>query len=123
MYNNQEQGKRGEYIAAWYLEKNGYPIIKKHFTDRFGEIDLIVMDDDQLVFVEVKYRMGENCGLPEESVNRFKKRKIKSAILSYLSKYPTENFRIDIIAIVEKNREKTVMIRHHRAAFDIYSVY
>ena len=55
MYNNQEQGQRGEDIAAWYLEKNGYPIVKKHFTDRFGEIDLVVMDKDQLVFVEVKY--------------------------------------------------------------------
>jgi len=123
MYNNQEQGKRGEDIAAWYLEKNGYPFVKKHFTDRFGEIDLVVMDKDQLVFVEVKYRMGENCGLPEESVTRWKKKKIKQAILSYLSKYPTENFRIDVIAITEKNLQRTVNIRHHKAAFDIYSVW
>mgnify|MGYP004007977185 CR=1 FL=1 len=121
MYHNQEQGKRGERIAAWYLEKKYYKIAKKHFTDRFGEIDLIAIDKDQLVFIEVKYRMGKTCGLPEESVNKFKKRKIKLAILSYLSKYPTENFRIDIIAITEKITDKVVNVRHHKAVFDIYS--
>jgi|TARA_B100001971_G_C18171355_1_gene527320 putative endonuclease len=121
MYNKQ-QGERGERIAAWYLTKKGYPLVKKHFTDRLGELDLVIMDQDQLVFVEVKYRMGENCGLPEESVNKQKKRRLRSAILSYLSKYPTDDFRIDIVAITEKKDLGTINIRYHKAVFDIYSV-
>lgn len=115
--HKQKTGKWGEDVAAWYLDKNGYEIITRHYTSRFGEIDLIAKDNDELVFVEVKCRLGTGSGEPEESVNWHKISKLKRVISAYLSRNPAEKFRIDVVAITRKP-DKKVSIRHHKSLSD-----
>ena len=56
MYENREIGNLGENIAAKYLESSGYHILDRNFRARQGELDIIAVDNDELVFVEVKTR-------------------------------------------------------------------
>ena len=81
---SQNLGTWGENIAAWYLSGRGFRILKKHFTSRFGEIDIIAKDQGQTVFVEVKTRLKNLRGLPEQSIDFQKQRKLQKTIFAYL---------------------------------------
>jgi len=60
-------GRAAEMQAAEYLMNLGYTIITRNYQIRGGEIDLIALDGDELVFVEVRWRTDD---LGEESVGR-----------------------------------------------------
>ncbi len=111
----QNIGDWAERVVAWWLSKKGYKIIKNHYTSRFGEIDLIAEDNGQVVFVEVKFRMGIKGGLPEEYANFRKRRRMKKAILSYISQNLISNFRVDVVGIYTSKNKKSLKIRHHKA--------
>ena len=96
-------GNTAEDLAAQYLRAKGYAILKRQYRTKFGEIDLVARLGDEIVFVEVKARKGTGFGHPEESVTETKLEKISAAGHQYLSKYPAESFRIDVISITYKN--------------------
>lgn len=72
-------GRQGEDIAARYLKTKGYKILKQNFYIRGGEIDIIALDKDTLVFIEVKTRASQKYGLPEESITPTKLKYLKHA--------------------------------------------
>jgi putative endonuclease len=74
--NTREKGNDKEQLAAEYLSKNGMRITERNFRSRQGEIDIIGYDGGYIVFVEVKYRAGENKGNALAAVNITKQRKI-----------------------------------------------
>ena len=74
--NNIEKGKLGEEIAAKYIVSKGGKIIERNYKIKIGEVDLIVLINGELVFVEVKSRSNINYGYPSEAVNYKKKQKI-----------------------------------------------
>ena len=96
-------GNVGEKLAASYLRKLGYKIIGKNFRCRLGEVDLIALEGDSLVFVEVKTRWSKSFGLPEEAVT-FRKLKAIAKVGEYYrivneEKELPESSRIDVVAI------------------------
>lgn len=97
-----ELGKKGELLAKGYLEKKGYIILEENFRTRFGEIDLIATQDGEIVFIEVKTRTGMDHGLPCESVNGKKQKKIRGVASYYLmvSGNTWRKCRIDVIEIL-----------------------
>jgi len=97
----QQSGSHGEELALKYLEDQGYRRLEQQWRSRYGEIDLIMMDQDELVFVEVKLRSSHDFGLPEEMVSRSKTNRISKTAECYLEKNnPEERFwRFDTIAI------------------------
>lgn len=115
----QKLGTWGEHLAAEHLRKKGYLILEHHHTSRWGEIDLIAKDGSQVVFVEVKTRVGKDWGLPEEAVNRTKARHLRKPILAYVSEKNINNFRFDVVAIDKKEGKRAPEIRHHAAVSDI----
>lgn len=97
---NQALGKSGENLAALYLNKKGYDLISQNFRIGRYEIDLIMRDNDQLVFVEVKTAKSTVYGDPIESIDHRKVANLLSAAGQYLSTYPGEtSIRIDIVTI------------------------
>lgn len=82
--NRRAQGSYYEKIAASYLETQGLQILECNFHCRIGEIDLIAMDGNCLVFVEVKYRANDHCGSPEAAVTRAKQRTIRRVAEYYM---------------------------------------
>ncbi len=107
-------GKLAEEMAAKFLENNGYNVIERNFRTRFGEIDIVATEGDTLVFVEVRFRSSKGFGLPEESIDRRKIRKIVSTADRYISmkNLHFSDIRFDVIAV---DREG---IRHIKNAFE-----
>ena len=114
-------GNHGEDIACWYLARKGYKIRQRHYTCRFGEIDIVAEDRGMVVFVEVKTRSGDSQSVPEQAVSQKKLANLRKAIFSYLSRNSVTDYRIDILAIIYKAKENKVFFRHHAAVSDIRS--
>ena len=95
-------GDIGENAAVRYLKRQGYKIIERNFSCRFGEIDIIAKDKDYLVFVEVKARMSRAFGDPAEAVDLKKQQKIRDVAQLYLIKTgkTEKNCRFDVVALL-----------------------
>lgn len=100
--NKREIGTTYENLATKYLESNNIKILEKNFRCRFGEIDIIGMEKDTLVFFEIKYRTSNTTGYPEEAVHTRKQRTICKVADYYRMKKSISMFqpmRYDVIAI------------------------
>jgi putative endonuclease len=113
----QALGRRGERLAEGFLQRAGLRIIARRFRLRRGEIDLIALDGDCVVFIEVKARQGGACGFPAESVTPTKQRKICRVALAFLSArhWHERACRFDVVEIVVGG--KTPEISHIPDAF------
>jgi putative endonuclease len=110
----QKIGEKGEKLAVKFLKKKKYKIMDRNFhAGRYGELDIVAKDKDELVFVEVKTKTDEQFGSPEEEFTYQKKRKMYRAIQNYLfKKYLTDKeWRADLIAIEITNNKPE--IRHY----------
>lgn len=98
-------GNKAENLAAKMLRKKGMRIIETQYKTKFGEIDLIALDGDEVVFVEVKARRTADFGHPEESVTASKLKKIMAVGAQFLSEKNWEQrpHRIDVVAITYEN--------------------
>ena len=98
---NLEIGRLGEVIAKRYLQNKGYRIVKQNYRTKYAEIDLIARSKDILVFIEVRTRKDEQLGTPEESINRYKIRKLIRNAQAYMARMSyAGKCRIDAICIV-----------------------
>lgn len=97
-------GEQAEDAARRYLRKNGYRILERNYTSRFGEIDIIARKLDTISFVEVKARTNTDFGAPSIFVTPQKQTKIKKTALFFVSevKFNDLNYRFDVISIVKK---------------------
>ncbi len=106
----KELGEAGEDAAAQFLQNKGYQIIVRGYRNRVGEIDIIAMARESLVFVEVKSRSGLAYGRPAEAVTVAKQRRILRMAECYLqqTKQWNQPCRFDVIEVLldEKNRLK-----------------
>ena len=107
-------GAYGESLAAEYLRKQGYTIVTKNWRCSIGEIDIIAQDGDALVFVEVRTKHGTRLGSPEESITTTKQTKLIDLAYSYLAEMavPTDNWRIDVVAVVLDSGNKLIRLTH-----------
>jgi putative endonuclease len=109
---NYNKGRGGEMMALDFLLKKGFQLVEMNYENKIGEIDLIMIDKDWLVFVEVKLKVGDKFGSPEEMINKRKLYQIKKVAESYLilenpiAKY-FKKYRIDAVCIV-LNEDKTI---------------
>lgn len=107
-------GRIGEDLACEYLAEHGYQIIERNFQKRYGELDIIAIDGSTLVFIEVKTRIGNAFGKPEEAVTTWKLREVIQTVQFYKSLHPElpESMRIDIIGI-ELDTDETIIYFNH----------
>jgi putative endonuclease len=99
---NRAKGRIGEDIAVKYLKKHKYQIVERNYSNKLGEIDIIALDGDYLVFVEVKMRETTQFGMPREAVTIYKQRHIIRAAQLYLyqNKLSGVPVRFDIVEIL-----------------------
>lgn len=105
-YNRRQVGNAYERRAEQFLCKEGMHILEKNYRCRQGEIDLIGMHRNCLVFVEVKYRRTKKTGLPEEAVGINKQKRICRVAEFYLYTHPQYGncmIRYDVVAIEGKD--------------------
>ncbi len=99
------KGREFEDTACEYLLSLGYRIVKRNFHCRVGEIDIIAIDGETLVFVEVKGSSSNNFGDPAERISKRKMDRIIKCIESYISSNTTESIRIDLVIVRGKDIE------------------
>ncbi|PCI18504.1 MAG: YraN family protein [Piscirickettsiaceae bacterium] len=93
-------GQHGEDLALAFLLDNGFTLIQRNYHSRYGEIDLIMQDNDYIVFVEVRYRSSKQFGGALFSVDRRKQAKLIKCAQQYMLCEPTRLAqRFDVIAI------------------------
>jgi len=111
-------GNRGERAAARYLKRKGYRILARQLRNRFGEIDLIALDQSTLVFVEVKTRSSHAKGHPADAVNETKQRQLTQAALAWLKRRRQlhRSGRFDVVAITWAPQGDPI-IEHFQNAF------
>ncbi len=101
-----KKGQSGEKIAEMFLRGKGLKLVEKNFRAKTGEIDLIMKDKGDLVFIEVRIRSNPNFASGAESVTKSKQRKIINTANIYLQKHIKEfqnGARFDVISISAKN--------------------
>lgn len=101
MYKRHEIGKLGEDLAVKYLQQQNYKVIERNFECKQGEIDIIALDKNELVFIEVKTRTNIKFGKPAEAVDDTKQKHLIKAVKYYLYSRHLENefVRIDVMEI------------------------
>lgn len=117
---NKYKGDRGEAFARSYLIGLGWVILEAPFRCRIGELDIIALDQQDLVFVEVKSRMTLEFGDPIMAVNRTKQKKIIRMARFFLASRPSMDFRycrFDVLGLIPENSHDSYQIRHIRDAF------
>lgn len=111
-------GRRGEDLAARYLESIGLVVLSRNWRCREGELDLVATDGRQLVVCEVKTRTGTGYGGPAEAVTDQKAHRIRRLARRWCAAYqvggcPT---RYDILSVLWPPGG-TPRVRHLRGAF------
>lgn len=116
---NKDIGYLGEHLAKEFLIKCNYKIIISNYRNRFGEIDLICLSDDILVFTEVKSRYSHKYGAALESITTSKINKIKKLAEFYIYKEKNINYliRFDVIEVYFNYFDNCVKINHIEDAF------
>ena len=116
--NYREIGDVGEEATANFLLKNGYEILKRNYTVRGGEIDIIAKKNDVIAFVEVKTRGKNPIVTGENAITKSKKQLIiKTAERFLLNLNEPCNCRFDV-AVVEAKEMKVVRLKYYVSAFD-----
>ena len=88
----------------------GLPPAGTRFRCREGEIDLILVREPYLCFVEVKLRKDADLAQARESVTPAKQRKVRTAALRYLSQHPSRlQPRFDVVEVYAPQGVETVL--------------
>ena len=96
------KGRAGEAAAVFLLEEKGMQILSKNFRSRSGEIDIIALEGETIVFVEVKTWSSYGMDALEQAIDAKKQRKIIETSKYFLllhRKYRYMAVRFDVIFI------------------------
>jgi len=107
-------GSRAEKQAEDYLARRGLRQVARNFHRRGGEIDLIMLDHDCLVFVEVRYRKSTRFVTPATSVDARKQRKIIRTAALFLARntrYANRTMRFDVVAITGDDQSQVQWVQ------------
>lgn len=108
-------GKTAEDKTSAFLRKNGYKILKRNYSCRFGEIDIIAEKEEYIIFIEVKARKKGSLVSPIEAVDSKKVKRIMLTAEDYISKTETVlQPRFDVAEVeVSENADKSLSYSLH----------
>jgi putative endonuclease len=100
--SRQTTGRAAEQQARSHLEQQGLRLLAQNWACRVGELDLVMLDGDTVVFVEVRYRKHAGWGGALESVDARKRGKVSAAAQFFLQQEPRwakHPCRFDVVAM------------------------
>ena len=117
MGKHNDTGKRGEDLAAQFLEEKNYRLLERNWRHGRAELDIIAMDGKTMVFAEVKTRSDDIFERPENAVKNKKRGLMIKAAIGYMHKTKHENaIRFDILSVILRGG-KDPQIDHFKDAF------
>jgi putative endonuclease len=95
------RGVWGEQAAARFLRRQGYKILVRNYSSKWGEIDLVCRHQDTLVFVEVKARAMDAWAAPATAVTATKQRRLIRTAYAYLQELKRDDIpvRFDVVEV------------------------
>jgi putative endonuclease len=98
------QGRKGERIACRYLLRQNFDILARRYGSRSGELDIVALEQDTLVFIEVKTRSSKEFGEPWEFVDWRKQQIVRRTAEEFIANYDLGQYpyRFDIVSVVGK---------------------
>src|SRR4051812_11343718 len=113
-------GRVGERLAAEHLERLGYQVVARNHRTRFGEIDLVVADDETIVFCEVKTRRA-GSGAPWDALDDRKRKQVRSMGAAWLAETHDRpraaELRFDAVGVIVDAGGALVELVHLEGAF------
>jgi putative endonuclease len=112
-------GRFGEQLATEVLVAHGLVLVERNWRCADGELDIIAVEDQTLVFVEVKTRSSLAYGDPAEAVNQAKAARLRRLAVRWLAEHPDPHWpelRFDVVAVV-RCAPGGPTVRHIRGAF------
>jgi putative endonuclease len=105
-------GRRAEILAAGELGRRGYRIVGSNYHCRYGEIDLIAKDGETLVFVEVRSKTSTGHGLPSETVDAVKQKKLIMTARCYLTEKDLRDLscRFDVVEVIFQDEKPKIEV-------------
>lgn len=103
-----DKGQAIEQAVATYLQAQGAQILHRNFQSKQGEIDLIAQYEDQLLFIEVRFRHSAAYGEASATVTRFKQKKIIQCARFFLCRYPqyvNVSCRFDVVGVTLRDSQ------------------
>lgn len=104
-------GHDAEMTACDYLQRQGLKLVERNYLCKRGEIDLIMRDGQDMVFVEVRYRRNNHFGSSAESVDWRKQAKLLATAQHYLQQHPKaaqSACRFDVVALTTENTQPVI---------------
>jgi putative endonuclease len=103
MAEKDELGRRGEQVAADWLQERGYALLERNWRCAAGEVDLIMRDGPTTVFVEVKTRSSLAFGHPFEAITSAKAARLRRLAAAWCrERGPAPGpLRIDAVSVVD----------------------
>lgn len=111
---NKKIGGLGEQAAKEFLIKNGYKIVETNYFCRFGEIDIVALEDKCLVFIEVKTRTSDKYGMPQNGVNYWKKKHLELSARNYIEHKRMAEYiaRFDVVEVFAKYADNNFIVEN-----------
>ena len=118
-------GTRSERAAARFLKGQGYRILVRNFTCDLGELDIIALDKDCIVFVEVRSTEAGNSLGPALSVDLAKQKRLSRLALYFLQTKRLLNHaaRFDVLTLSWPPQQRQPTIEHFKHAFEAVGNY
>lgn len=114
-------GKEGEEKVAQHLKSRGYIILKRNWRDRYGEIDIIAENDENIVFVEVKTRSEGAIVSGFEAIDIGKMRRTKNLAMMFVKRLNTDlEPRMDVAEVTvskDKDGNKIWKLNYIKSAY------
>jgi putative endonuclease len=101
-------GRRGEELAAEYLEHEGFRILERNYRCSQGEIDIVAADHRTLVACEVKTRSGVGFGAPAEAVTKQKLHRLRRLTVQWAREHHLtfDGLRVDIVGVLRSGSDE-----------------
>ena len=117
MTDKKRLGDCGEEYTVRYLEEKGFHIVERNWHSRYGEIDIIAVNEQYLLLVEVKTRRAGSMIPGEQAVTPQKQQRLVLTAQCYLQRYPTElQPRFDVAAVTTEG-DRITGFAYYESAF------
>ena len=116
-----KKGEKGEEAAAGYLQGKGYNILHRNYHCKYGEIDIIALYEEFIVFIEVRSRSND-LNAAFSSVSYRKRIKLIRSALDYITnneRFEKFCIRFDVIGIITDRKTGLYRITHLEDAFRV----
>jgi putative endonuclease len=119
----KQLGRSGEDLAADHFERLGYRVLARNHRTRWGELDLVLADEDEdtIVFCEVKTRRLGTGGDPFDNLHEGKRKQVRTMAAAWLNAVKDRprfaELRFDAVGITLDDRGHLVRLDHLQAAF------